>query len=636
MALVPLSALHAAAQAPGAPQPGATATGAISGVVFDAATRTPLSDALVYLSVRGRGTVGSQSRQLTDTKGRFAFVNLPAGTAYSIGTNKFGYLDGGYVSEGGPGGSLGFIVVKDGEWVQNVNVSMRRPGAVSGMVVDEQGDAVVGVLVRVLTRLRIQGRDEFAAGPLTVTDDRGAYRISGLGPGRYVVQVPSVQASIPIATPLVAGRDGTVDAALELDASLRLVLSRYPLPPPPINGRSLAYPITFCPGTSSAAQAGVIDLKYGEDRTGVDLRLEPVTTARMSGVIQGPPDAVANVMLRLLPAGLENLGQGSEAATALVEVDGRFTFLNVPAGAYTIDASRGVNELTTVPFTGPTGPGGPAFPYPPGRSGSGRSSRGVDSAPPGTMFSTSTFGGAQTTYSGRTPVVVSGADVTNVVVNLRPGATMSGSFILDLDPNQPAAPAPPRLSVLLDPAGGSAALGMPSSGYQPDVPFDQFEVSGLLPGEYWLRVPTPGWLVKSVQWKEKDYTLAPFDAATTTDLGGVAVTVTNAVPTLTGVVHDRDGLPSAGATVLVFPSDRTQWTNFGLLPARIKRVAVDNTGTFALSTLPAGDYCVVALTTLPVAWQDPEFFAKAESLATRVKLSWGNQTNADLTTSSIR
>jgi hypothetical protein len=190
--------------------------------------------------------------------------------------------------------------------------------------------------------------------------------------------------------------------------------------------------------------------------------------------------------------------------------------------------------------------------------------------------------------------------------------------------------------VLLDPAGGNPSLGMPSSGYQPDVPYDQFEIVGLLPGEYWLRVPSPGWLVKSVQWKGKDYTTAPFDAAATADLNGVVVTVTNAVPTLTGVVHDRDGLPSTTATVLVFPADRAQWTNFGLLPARIKKIAVDNTGNFNLNTLPAGDYCVIAVSAVPVVWQDPEFFARAESLATRVTLSWGAQKNADLTVSTIR
>ena len=35
------------------------------------------------------------------------------------------------------------------------------------------------------------------AGPVAVTDDRGAYRIAGLTPGEYVVVVPSTQTSVP-------------------------------------------------------------------------------------------------------------------------------------------------------------------------------------------------------------------------------------------------------------------------------------------------------------------------------------------------------------------------------------------------------------------------------------------------------
>jgi len=612
-----------------APSP-AAATGAVSGVVTDATTGAPLSGALVYLSNRGRSIAGTQGRQLTDTKGRFAFVNVPPGTTYTVTTSRSGYLDGGFLVNDAPGSSPANITVNDNQWVRDVKVAMWRPGAIEGVVVDESGEPVVGVLVRVLPRLRLQGRDELAAGPLALTDDRGAFRLGGLGPGKYLVEVPSVQASMPTSTPLTTGRGGAADAALELDAGTRLVLGRSPPPPPPLNGRSLAYPPLFYPGTPAVEQAGVIDLQYGEDRTGVDLHLEPVATFRVSGRVDGPPDAVSGLLLRLLPAGLESLGQGSEAATASVDADGRFTFLNVPAGSYTIDATHRMNELTTAPFS-MGGPGSSAmFPMPPGRQGYGRSSRSLDGAP-GVSLSTTSFGGQDAPYTARAAVVVAGADVASVTVTLRPGATLGGTFVIERDPNQPAPESPPRLSVLLDPAGGSPALGLPQSTRGPDAPPDEFVVPGLLPGEYWLRVLSPGWLVKSVRWKDKDYTATPFDAAATTDISGVVVTVTNAVPTLAGVVHDRDGAPSSGATVLVFPPDRAQWTNFGFVPARIKSTASSNDGAFSLATLPAGDYCVIAMTTPPAGWQDPDVFARLEPAATRVTLAWGQPTAVDLT-----
>src|SRR5262245_40401299 len=78
-------------------------TAAITGLVLDGLTRAPLADALVYLSVEGGG--GPQTRQLTDAKGRFAFVNLPAGTRYTLNGSKPGYLSAGYSRESQPGAS---------------------------------------------------------------------------------------------------------------------------------------------------------------------------------------------------------------------------------------------------------------------------------------------------------------------------------------------------------------------------------------------------------------------------------------------------------------------------------------------------------------------------------------------------
>ena len=57
---------------------------------------------------------------------------------------------------------------------------------------------MVGAYVRVLPQVLIAGRTQWLAGAVAVTDDRGAYRIAGLGPGKYVVSVPSMQATLPV------------------------------------------------------------------------------------------------------------------------------------------------------------------------------------------------------------------------------------------------------------------------------------------------------------------------------------------------------------------------------------------------------------------------------------------------------
>jgi hypothetical protein len=103
----------------------------------------------------------------------------------------------------------------------------------------------------------------------------------------------------------------------------------------------MAYPVVFHPGTSALAQATAVELGYGDDRSSIDLVLTPVPSVRVSGVVDGPQEALAALTVRLLPVGLENLGLGAEAATALVAADGHVP--NVPAGD-TLDAPVTVSE----------------------------------------------------------------------------------------------------------------------------------------------------------------------------------------------------------------------------------------------------------------------------------------------------
>jgi hypothetical protein len=118
----PYLAVGQGGAAPPRTPPATTGTAAISGVVIDGTTNAPLDAALVYLSMPGRSTVGAQSRQMTDAKGRFAFVDLPASLTYTISASKFGYLDGAYGRETALFGPSAAIAVRDGEWLPDLKV----------------------------------------------------------------------------------------------------------------------------------------------------------------------------------------------------------------------------------------------------------------------------------------------------------------------------------------------------------------------------------------------------------------------------------------------------------------------------------------------------------------------------------
>lgn len=606
-------------------------TGVISGVVIDDSSGSPIADAVAFLSFGARAA-GVQPRQFTDAKGRFAFVGLPPSVSYTVSASKAGYLTGGYSSELTPGAFSGVIVLEDGEWVSSVRILLTRTGAINGTVMDEAGEPVVGVYVRLLARIAVQGRPELAAGPLATTDDRGAYRFSGLAPGRYLVSVPSMQSAVPASTSLGTGvgAGGSMPApALDVSSTSRLVVRRYPLPPPPRGGVSLAYPITFLPNTPIVAEAGVIDLKAGDERLGADIRLEPTPVGHLAGRVEGPPEALVRLTLRLLAPGLEKLGHGAETATALVGADGRFEFVNVPAGAYTLDAPLTLTEFMVTPlarrFTA-------SFPAPPGAGGSSMNMSYVPGAPPGTAIQQMDFRSNAPSFAARTSVVVRGGETTDLILQLRPLSRMTGRVVVDPDaPTIPDAAPAVIPSVRLEPANGDPSLGLPRSSRTPDGTPYMFVIEGLRAGPYCIRVESAGvWMIKSVAWRGRDYADEPFDAAATQDFDDVVVTVTRAVPSVIGAVRDERGQAVTAAAVIAFPVDPARRTNYGLTPTRLKMVRTLSTGRFRLA-LPPGEYYLVAVpANQAAAWQDAAFLEKIAAGAVRFSLDWGANVTRDV------
>src|SRR5262249_1954096 len=111
-------------------------TGAISGVVTDAATKKPIAGGNVYLGPPNRGPVGQPVQQVSDALGRFVFRDLPPSAAYFINTTKPGYFDGhvGQTTSTQLGARLS---VKEGEWLDHVAIVMTRGAAISGTITDE-------------------------------------------------------------------------------------------------------------------------------------------------------------------------------------------------------------------------------------------------------------------------------------------------------------------------------------------------------------------------------------------------------------------------------------------------------------------------------------------------------------------
>ncbi len=611
-------------------------TAAISGVVVDGSTGRPIQGAFVNLTAAAK--LPGPTRAVTDSQGRFVFSRLPA-ASYTISVLCSGYFRSQYGQIDPNTFASRAIPLGDGQWFADARIVLWKPGAISGTIRDEAGEPVVSAPVRVLKHVMVAGQPQIAGGTVAKTDDRGRYRVAGLSKGRYAVIVPSVQASVPADTTLLGfsgyrpdrikliedtGRPVLMpdDPAIFVDPFARLVAGRYAASLPP--GSGMAYPPTMFPAGRTLADAAVIDLDIGEERSGIDIQIAPVRTVRISGLVEGPPEAVAGMTLRLLPAGSETLGYGSEMATALVPASGAFTLINVPSGTYTLIASRSTMEYTADDLTSLR-----YLPEPPGWAGGNVSIGVIDSGSGGARYSVRSVAGPA--HSARMTVTVGDQNLSGVIVPLRRAATMTGRIDGAVSPGPGVRGSVPMIYAV--PANGDPSLGMSMN--EP-VSLSTFRIGGLLAGGYVLRFSGPG-TVKSIEWQGRDYRDRAFDASDGRDIENVVITLTPEVSRIAGSVRDARGQLAGGGAVIAFPTDRSLWTNYGFSPLQLKSKPISTNGEFSISPLPAGDYYVIAVEDAQATlWQDPKFLEAAAVPAAKVTVGWGETKTLSLIVNTVK
>ncbi len=185
-----------------------------------------------------RGSLDASTTALSDSSGRFTFSGLSSGV-YLLSARKAGYsaLRLGQKQGNGPGTPI----VLDENSVFSTLLKMKRLGAVSGEILDENQLGLPGVSVYAYhagPRLRLA-----ATG---VSNDRGAYRISGLEPGRYYVRT----------------------APIELEG-----------------GRGLLP--TFFGQAVTRNEARIVEARLDEESAGVNLEPLPGRLASLDGVVLG-------------------------------------------------------------------------------------------------------------------------------------------------------------------------------------------------------------------------------------------------------------------------------------------------------------------------------------------------------------
>lgn len=543
----------------------------IAGVVMsDEGRPRPLRRARVTITGSG---LHIPRTAITKDDGTFEFGGLPAGR-YALTAQKDAYVAMAYgaARPARPGRA---VVLKPGER-QTLMMALPRGAVITGTITDADGQPAQGVQVTASSRRQItpMGDRRFAVagiGP-SATDDRGVYRIYGLPAGEYVVAAqPQLRA---VAMPV---------------GEVRMMSAAGP------SGRGVTATPVFFPGTTDVARASRVTVAAGEERAGIDLQLQYVPLATVSGSVQLTPGLTAPIitMARLGEAG------GPESVTvARADADGRFTFNAVRPGQYMLIARSGQASP-------PTTSGSPLI------------------VPPGPLqWSTG-------------EITVDGDDVLNVALSAQPGITLAGRLAFE-----GARPAPELGAMRLPMTLAAQTIGT----YQTVLPQIQLEpggrftIAGILPGVYRLgalqnqpmqgiRSAIGGWWLKSIVVNGRDLLDAPLDIRQSAD--DVVATFTDQASEISGTVKDAQGSAVADLFVVVFSADRTSWF---FNSRRVAGVRVDAEGRFTIRNLPPGEYRVIATDDLEMnEWFDAAVLERLAAAAIPLTVAGVDKKTIELT-----
>ena len=653
-------------------------TGLLVGQIVDAASMKGIPAAIVTLSGGPSAsqspttmlptgemvqTSPDQSRQvIADSSGRFMFRDLAAG-GYQLRAASPGYITGSYGQNRPNGGSQPVILERDDEKRGGVALKLWQSASVSGRLVDELGEPIIGMNVRLLRRTVVNGRPRYApsTGTTVYTDDRGIYRFSGQVPGDYVVAVVSSAITIPASyadaytqqmysgassefisevsasgAPFPSGSGFRVgDLILQTEGGRS---GGSPIPPPGDDGRVMMYPTQFYPNAGVIAQATVIALQSGDERSDVDMQLRLRRTQRVSGIVSGPDGPVKHIGVRLLPAGAEELGLAGSSFMALdagstaTDASGNFTLLGVPPGAYSLQivrvprtlAPRSASSTTTIEMSGG---GGMVM----------MSSGGPLTAPLLALPSDPTLWGGATVNVGET-------DVNNVTVALHRGARLSGKIVFDGNGTPPPPEVLQRTGIAITSLTGSSPS--PVAGAQKRVEADgRFATVGYPPGRYNITasIPSQPQVKGATQWRFRSATHRGRDLADEgleieqEDLTDLVLTFTDKTTEVSGTVYDLKNLPDATALVVVIPADSQAWKQSIVTPRRVRSARTSTAGAYTFRDLPPGEYFIGAVSDAAVSnWSDPKTLDAISRVSLRITVGDGGTINQRLTTATIR
>ncbi len=290
----------------------------VTGTIVDARTNAPLAKTQVGLTVSGPQTNGQGSSRIvvTGTDGRFRFDSLPPGK-YNLNADHRGYPIQALDQHEGYNTA---VIVGPNLDTDNILFRLRPAAVIAGHITDEMNEPVRNANVLLFQSSLQNGKLATRMNRSAQTDDQGAFRFSGLLPGKYYVGVtarPWYAQYVPrtFAREFIRS-DGPPRGLGAVPVPGGYVTTLPPPDPEPASPLDMAYPATFYPNATDSAGAGVVQLRAGERVVadiavravpGLHLRINhlnaPTLVAAGPGAPPPPPPAPFNLMQRFFGGG---------------------------------------------------------------------------------------------------------------------------------------------------------------------------------------------------------------------------------------------------------------------------------------------------------------------------------------------
>jgi len=270
----------------------------LEGSVVNGVTGQVLKNVHLVLQPEDGAAAGERSTS-TSANGAFQILNVDPGK-YRLFAERAGYEPQYHTSSGLSIYQGTILTVESGTSMKDVSIKLNPYGAVSGRVVDEDGEPLSHVSVQAMHRIYLRGKRQLIAAGQGTTDDRGEYRIFDLPAGQYLV---------------------------EAKASGEPLL---------IEQRRFSYVPAYYPNTEDPRSATDLPIAPGQAQPGVDFSLRRVPTVAVQGNIVATAGEARGVMVYLLPRASAGLAEKSPVPV----VDGHFEIPAVLPGSYVLAADQ--------------------------------------------------------------------------------------------------------------------------------------------------------------------------------------------------------------------------------------------------------------------------------------------------------